>query len=100
VTRDEVWGTYVEAMALLAKAEQQTAEVREALERAEADEVALRRAIDEARDTLEALARREAGGTWVSFDEWASKRDETPAAADTLRVITAARTNGHLDAAP
>jgi septal ring factor EnvC (AmiA/AmiB activator) len=96
MTRDEIWDRYTEAMALLAKAEKHTAALREALAQAEADEAALRAMIEAARDDLDALARREAGGMWISYRDWIARRD-SGSPAEVLRAISAVRENGRLE---
>jgi hypothetical protein len=98
MSRDDVWNRYVEAMALLAKAQAQTAGIRGALADAEADEAELRRIVEDARDSLDNLARREAGGAWVSLDEWLARRTEVTSPQAALRAVTEARENGTLAA--
>src|SRR5439155_2880654 len=81
MSREENWNGYIESMALLARAELRTAAARLALEEAEAQEATLRHAVHRARDELDAVAAREAGGLWISLDEWSAKRESPPDAA-------------------
>lgn len=94
MSRDEVWKTYIETTALLAKAESYTTAARQALEDAEAEEESLRQCAAEAWEELQVIAQREASGLWISFEEHL-KAPLSPAVA--LRAIEKMRDNGHVE---
>ena len=97
MSREEVWKTYIETMALLAKAESYTAAARQALARAETEEESLRSRSAEAREELEAIAQREAAGLWISFEDHLNSQASPPSPAAALHAIDEARRNGQVE---
>jgi chromosome segregation ATPase len=99
MSRDTVWSAYIESMALLTKAERRTEAARQALEAAEQEEQELRRSVQEAREELDALATREAGGLWISLEDWSRAREssEPSVAGSVLHLIEQTRDNGHVE---
>jgi hypothetical protein len=88
MSRDDAWNTYVEALALLAKAEEATAAAREGLAAAQEEEESLRLRMHEAREQLEAIAQHEAGGLWISLEHARARRDlSVPPPSSVLREI-------------
>jgi hypothetical protein len=99
VSHEEAWTRYIEGLALLTKAERRTAAAREALHTAESQEDELRRRGHQAREELDAIAKHEAGGLWVSLDQEAETPERiAPSTAPTsdLVAVEAPTHNGHV----